>query len=63
MNSRAFTYWQDGAAWLGFFEDFPDYVTQGESMEDLKAHLQSLHDDLMSGEIPCLRQRAELEIA
>jgi predicted RNase H-like HicB family nuclease len=46
MNPRAFTYWQDGKQWLGFLDEFPDYMTQGESLEDLKAHLASLYEDL-----------------
>jgi predicted RNase H-like HicB family nuclease len=62
MRSRPFTYWQDGDAWLGFLDDVPDYLTQGESFEDLKAHLASLYEDLTSGEIPCVRQRGELEV-
>lgn len=37
--------------WLGFLEEFPDYMTQGESLDDLKAHLVSLCEDLTSGEI------------
>jgi predicted RNase H-like HicB family nuclease len=63
MRSRPFTYWQDGGAWLGYLDDFPDYLTQGESFEDLKAHLASLYEDLTSGEIPCVRHRGELEVA
>lgn len=63
MRSRRFTYWQDGDAWLGYLDDFPDYLTQGELFEDLKAHLASLYEDLTSGEIPCVRQRGELEVA
>jgi hypothetical protein len=63
MKSRGFTFWQDGNAWLGYLEEFPDYLTQGESLEDLKAHLLSLHEDLASGQIPCVRQHGELEIA
>lgn len=63
MNPRAFTYWQDGRHWLGFLDEFPDYLTQGESLEDLKAHLVSLYADLTSGEIPCVRRRGELEVA
>jgi hypothetical protein len=43
MRLRAFTYWQDGDAWLGYLDAFPDYLTQGESFEDLKAHLASLY--------------------
>ena len=63
MKSSAFTYWQDGEAWLGYLDEFRDYLTQGESLEDLKVHLADLHRDLASGEIPCVRRHAEIELA
>jgi hypothetical protein len=63
MKTKNFTYWQDGDAWLGFLDEFPDYQTQGVSLDDLKAHLADLHSDLTSGEIPCVRHHAELEFA
>jgi hypothetical protein len=63
MKTTAFTYWQDGDAWLGYLDEFPDYQTQGESLDDLKAHLADLYRDLASGEIPCVRRHAELELA
>jgi len=63
MKTTAFTYWQDGDAWLGYLDDFPDYQTQGELLEDLKAHLADLYRDLVSGEIPSVRRHAELELA
>lgn len=55
MKTHAYTYWQDGDAWLGYFDEFSDYLTQGESLADLKAHLIDLYRDLTSGEIPCIR--------
>lgn len=63
MKTTGFTYWQDGDAWLGYLDEFPDYLTQGESLNDLKEHLADLYRDLISGEIPCVRRRAELELA
>ena len=63
MKTLAFTYWQDGEAWLGHLDEFPDYLTQGETFDDLKAHLADLHRDLTSGDIPCVRHHAELELA
>jgi predicted RNase H-like HicB family nuclease len=63
MRSRLFTYWQDGDAWLGYLDEFPDYLTQGDSFEDLKAHLASLYEDLVSGEVPCVRHSGELDVA
>ena len=47
MNPPTFTYWQHGPDWLGFLGEFLDCVTQGESFNDLKAHLASLHEDLI----------------
>jgi predicted RNase H-like HicB family nuclease len=46
MKILAYTYWQDGDAWLGYLDEFPDYLTQGESLNDLKDHLGDLYRDL-----------------
>ena len=62
MKSMGFTYWQSGSDWLGYLDEFPDYVTQGSSLDDLKEHLLDLHADLTSGVIPHVRQHAELEL-
>jgi hypothetical protein len=58
-----FTFWQDGETWLGYLNEFPDYRTQGESLENLKAHLVDLFRDLTSGEIPGVRRRGEPGLA
>ena len=63
MQTVGFTYWQEGSFWLGHLDEFPDYVTQGTSFEDLKEHLLDLHKDLSSGAIPVVRRHAELKIA
>jgi hypothetical protein len=59
----SFTYWQDGDFFLGFLDDFPDYQTQGESLDDLKEHLVDLYKELTSKSLPGVRQRGELIIA
>jgi len=63
MKSTGFTYWQDGAHWLGHLDEYPDYVTQGTSLDDLKEHLADLYQDLRSGVIPSVRRHAELTLA
>lgn len=63
MKSVGFTYWQDGEFWLGHLDEFPDYTTQGMSLDELKEQLQDLYRDLMSGVIPGVRRHASLEIA
>jgi predicted RNase H-like HicB family nuclease len=36
MQDVRFIYWQDGDAWLGYLEEFLDYMTQGETLKDLE---------------------------
>lgn len=63
MKTLGFTYWQDGKDWIGYLDEFPDYLTQGASFEDLQQHLQDLYRDLSSGVIPHVRRHAQLELA
>ena len=62
MGGSRYIYWQDGPQWLGYFEEYPDYMTQGESLDDLQEHLKDLYRDLTSGEIPGVRRVAELSL-
>jgi hypothetical protein len=62
MTAR-YVYWQDGRQWLGYFEEFPDYQTQGESLEDLREHLKDLYHDLTSADIPGIRRVADLTVS
>ena len=48
--------------WLGYLEQFPDYMTQGESLGELEANLRALYRNLTSGEIPGIRKVAELSV-
>ena len=62
-NGKAlgFTWWEDGGVWLGCLDEFPDHLTQGESLVDLKVHLLSLYEDVVGGEIPHVRRRGAME--
>ena len=62
MDSTKYIYWQDNNQWLGYLQEYPDYWTQGEALEDLQANLQDLFRDLTSGEIPGVRKLAELTL-
>ncbi|MGI6420277.1 MAG: hypothetical protein ACOX1P_31995 [Thermoguttaceae bacterium] len=63
MDKIRYVFWQDGDEWLGYFEEYPDYMTQGEDLDDLKNHLRDLYRDLTSGQIPSVRRVAELEVS
>jgi predicted RNase H-like HicB family nuclease len=63
MKTARIVYWQNENHWLGYFEEFPDYWTQGDTLEELREMLRSLHEDLNSGEIPGIRRVEELAVA
>lgn len=62
MDARKYVYWQEDGMWVGYLEEYPDYMTQGETLEDLKENLIDVYKDLTSGDIPHVRRVAELEI-
>jgi predicted RNase H-like HicB family nuclease len=62
MQTAKYVYWQEDDAWLGYLEEYPDYWTQGDSLDDLLAHLKDLYLDLTSGQIPGIRRVGELVI-
>jgi predicted RNase H-like HicB family nuclease len=62
MSTARYVHWQDDGMWLGYFEEFPDYLTQGETVEELRENLRDLYKDLTSGEIPGIRRVAEMSL-
>ncbi len=63
MTAIKYIYWQDEDMWLGYLEEYPDYWTQGETVEELEENLRDIYRELTSGSIPCVRRVAELELA
>ncbi len=63
MTVLKYTYWRDGEMWLGYLEEYPDYMTQGENMEELQENLKDIYQELVSGAIPSVRHVAELAVA
>jgi hypothetical protein len=58
-----FVYWQDNDIWLGYLEEYPDYMTQGKTIEELKENLVDICKDLSAGKISAVRRVAELRIS
>ena len=63
MRTTKIVYWQEDELWLGYLEEFPDYWTQGTTLEDLEEHLRDLHADLTSDELPGVRHVTDLTLA
>ena len=62
MHTVKFVHWEEDGSWLGYIEEYPDYWTQGETLDDLKDHLRDLYLDLTSGELPGIRRVGELVV-
>jgi hypothetical protein len=63
MQAIKIIVWEEDGAWLGYLQDYPDYWTQGETLDDLKEHLKDLYRDVSSGTIPGIRRVEELVIS
>ncbi|MCP2597651.1 type II toxin-antitoxin system HicB family antitoxin [Candidatus Aminicenantes bacterium AC-335-G13] len=57
-----FIYWKEENMWIGYLEEYPDYWTQGESIEELKENLRDIYKELSSGVIPSIRRVGELDV-
>ncbi len=57
-----FIYWQEDDMWLGYLQDYPDYWTQGTSLEDLQENLADIYADINAGHIPSVRKVGELTL-
>jgi hypothetical protein len=62
MKSIRYVYWKDDDMWLGYLEEFPDYMTQGKTVRELKENLKDIYDELTSGRIPRVRRVATLKL-
>jgi hypothetical protein len=60
---KKYVYFEDNSMWVGHWEEFPDYMTQGETLDELQVNLKDLYQDLSSGDIPGVRHVDEMEVA
>lgn len=62
MNKFKVTYWQDGNYWLGYINDYPEYVSEGLTLEELIENLKDIYYDISNELIPGKRLTMELEL-
>jgi predicted RNase H-like HicB family nuclease len=62
MEKKKFIYYQEDDMWVGWLEEFPDYRTQGETLEELEENLKEIYEELTSGKIPHVRHVGELVV-
>ncbi|MDP2896818.1 MAG: type II toxin-antitoxin system HicB family antitoxin [bacterium] len=58
MEKKKFVYYQEEDMWIGWLEEFPDYRTQGGTLEELEENLKDIYEELTSDRIPRLHRQA-----
>jgi hypothetical protein len=49
-----FVYYQENDLWVGWLDEYPDYRTQGTTLDELKENLKDIYEDINTGKIPQL---------
>jgi predicted RNase H-like HicB family nuclease len=62
MEKKKFVCYQEDKMLVGWLEEFPDYRTQGETLEELQENLKDIYEELTSGRIPSVHRVGELVI-
>jgi hypothetical protein len=52
MNTKKFIYYQEENIFIDWLEEYPEYRTQGETLEELKENLLDIFKDISGGLIP-----------
>ncbi|NCO66882.1 MAG: hypothetical protein COW32_09495 [Candidatus Aquicultor secundus] len=63
MKTIKYVYWEDEGMWLGYLAEYPDYMTQGGTLDELKENLKDIYKELTSSSIPSVRKVAELKVS
>lgn len=63
MTRLRFVHWQDEEFHVGYFEDYPDYLTQGKTLDELRENLADLYKDITSHAIPFIKKVDELVLS
>ncbi len=52
VETTDFDFFKDGDYFIGWLKEYPEYLTQGETMDELKENLADILKDVTSGAIP-----------
>jgi predicted RNase H-like HicB family nuclease len=62
MEKKKFVYYEEAKMLVGWLEEFPDYRTQGETLEELQENLKDIYAELTGGRIPAVHRIGELVV-
>ncbi|NTU48042.1 MAG: type II toxin-antitoxin system HicB family antitoxin [Syntrophobacteraceae bacterium] len=62
MQAKKFMYYEEEDMFVGWLEEFPDYRTQGATIEELKENLKDIYEELTSGRVSRVTRVDELMV-
>jgi predicted RNase H-like HicB family nuclease len=63
MNKRlTIVYWKGEKFWLGKLLEFPEIMTQGETLEELEEHLRDAYNLMVMEDVPGDFQIKEISV-
>ena len=62
MERIKFIYYQENDILVGWLEEYPDYRSQGTTLDELKENLKDIYEELSTGKIPHARRYGELVV-
>jgi predicted RNase H-like HicB family nuclease len=62
METKRFIYYEEDGMLVGWLEEYPDYRTQGETLDELRENLRDLYKEVTSGQIPHVHKVGELSV-
>ncbi|MFH1563512.1 MAG: type II toxin-antitoxin system HicB family antitoxin [Nitrospirota bacterium] len=63
MEKMRYVYYKEDDMWVGYLDQYPDYMTQGETIEELKENLVDIYKEVNSNTISFVRRVVELKVA
>ena len=58
-----YTYTMDDGFYVGHLDDYPEYTTQGENLEDFENALREIYSWILDGTLTVKEHKGVLEIA
>jgi predicted RNase H-like HicB family nuclease len=62
MDKIKYVYFQENDAWVGWLETYPDYKSQGNTLEELEVNLRDIYQEINTGNIPHIHKIGELSV-
>ena len=62
MEKIRYVYYQENEVWVGWLEAYPDYKSQGLTLEELEENLRDIYQEMNMGNIPHIHKIGELAV-